>query len=151
MSALPSPPFVTVEGIHNFRDLGDYPVSTIPSKSVRSNIIFRCAEPSQITPNGIQTLRSLGVTAFFDLRSGPEIEKMKAHSPVVEIEGIDRVLFPSSRTRITPPNKSLYDTKTTLPAEPVELLGHTRISSEVPLGAIDTSYYIWRRSPSSHV
>lgn len=94
MSALPSPPFVTVEGIHNFRDLGGYAVSTIPSKSVRSNIIFRCAEPSQITPNGIQTLRSLGVTTFFDLRSGPEIEKMKAHSPVVEIEGIDRVFVP---------------------------------------------------------
>lgn len=94
MSLLPSPPFVPVEGIHNFRDLGGYPVSTFPSKTVRRNIIFRCAEPSQITPDGIQTLHSLGVTTFFDLRSGPEIEKMKARTPVIEIKGIDRVFVP---------------------------------------------------------
>ncbi|KAA6413855.1 MAG: hypothetical protein FRX48_02217 [Lasallia pustulata] len=94
MSLLPSPPFVPVEGIHNFRDLGGYPVSTSPSKTIRRNIIFRCAEPSQITPNGIQTLQSLGVATFFDLRSGPEIEKMKARAPVVEIKGIERVFVP---------------------------------------------------------
>lgn len=151
MSALPSSPFITLVGIHNFRDLGGYPVSTIPSKSVRSNIIFRYTEPSQTTPNGIQTLRSLGVTPFFDLRSGPEIEKMKARSPVVEIAGIDRGFVPVFADQDYSRNKSLYDTKTTLPAEPVELLGHTRIYSKVPLGAIDRSYYIWRRSPSSHV
>ncbi|MCJ1298463.1 hypothetical protein MMC08_001253 [Hypocenomyce scalaris] len=94
MSGLPSPPFIVVEGIHNFRDLGGHPVSTSPSKAVRRQLIFRCAEPSQITPNGIQTLRSLGVTTFFDLRSGPELEKMKARAPVIDIEGIDRVFVP---------------------------------------------------------
>lgn len=94
MSALPSSPFITLVGIHNFRDLGGYPVSTIPCKSVRSNIIFRYIEPAQITRNGMQTLRSLSVTTFFGLRSGPEIEKMKARSPVVEIEGIDHVFVP---------------------------------------------------------
>ena len=94
MSSLPSPPFVPVEGIHNFRDLGGYPVSSSPSITVRRNIIFRSAEPSQITPNGIQMIQSLGVTTFFDLRSGPEIEKLKARTPVIEIEGIDRVFVP---------------------------------------------------------
>src|SRR5277367_2299860 len=41
---LPSPPFVSVSGIYNFRDLGGYTVS--PGLSVKRNVIYRCGEPS---------------------------------------------------------------------------------------------------------
>lgn len=92
-----TPPFVHVEGVHNFRDLGGYPIKTHPNASpliVRRNLIFRCAEPSKITVAGAQTLRSLGITTVFDLRSGPELEKQKARAPVVHIDGIQRQFVP---------------------------------------------------------
>lgn len=92
MASLPSPPFISIEGIHNFRSIGGYSTSTPPS-TTRSNILFRSAEPSQITPTGINALKALNVSTIFDLRSLPEIEKMKI-TPVIEIEGIRRVYAP---------------------------------------------------------
>jgi len=91
------PPFILVEGIPNFRDLGGYPISTHTDAgllSVRRNLIFRCAEPSRITPAGAQTLRTLGITTLFDLRSRPETEKQSARAPVVHIDGIRREFAP---------------------------------------------------------
>ena len=92
-----SPPFVHVEGIHNFRDLGGYPTGSYTDTapfSVRRNFIFRCAEPSKITPAGVRTVKSLGITTMFDLRSGTELEKQKARAPVVNIDGIRREFVP---------------------------------------------------------
>ena len=99
MSELPSPPFVPVEGIHNFRDIGGYPSTTRAAEgegpySIRRNFIFRGAEPSKVTPTGVQKLRDLGITTIFDLRSGPEIKKLEKTMPVVEIEGVRRVWVP---------------------------------------------------------
>ncbi|KAI9696367.1 MAG: hypothetical protein M1836_005645 [Candelina mexicana] len=96
MNDLPSPPFVPVEGIHNFRDIGGYLSTTgvgVP-QSIRRSFIYRSAEPSKITSTGAQKLRDLGITTMFDLRSGPEIKKLEAKMPVVEIEGIPRVWVP---------------------------------------------------------
>jgi len=97
MTEILSPPFVHVEGVHNFRDLGGYLIRTHTNAgplSVRRNLIFRCAEPSKITTAGAQTLRSLGITTLFDLRSGPELEKQKARTPVVHVDGIRREFAP---------------------------------------------------------
>ena len=97
MTETHSPPFVQVEGILNFRDLGGYSISSRTDAkllSVRRHLIFRCAEPSKITAAGVQTLRVLGVTTLFDLRSGPELEKQKARAPVVQIDGIRREFAP---------------------------------------------------------
>ncbi|MCJ1238310.1 hypothetical protein MMC14_006299 [Varicellaria rhodocarpa] len=93
MSMLPSPPFINVEGISNFRDIGGYRVSNQEAK-VRSNYVYRCAEPSRITSSGEKRLRDLGVTVFYDLRSVPEIEKLKTQTPITEIPGIERVFVP---------------------------------------------------------
>jgi hypothetical protein len=35
---IPSPPFIFVEGIANFRDIGGYPIATEPGKVVRKGI-----------------------------------------------------------------------------------------------------------------
>ncbi len=97
MTEARSPPFLHIEGIQNFRDLGGYPVTTNSSSNpltVRRNYIFRCAEPSKVTAEGAATLKSLGVTTMFDLRSGPELEKQKARAPVVQIDGIRREFVP---------------------------------------------------------
>ncbi|KAG9231824.1 tyrosine/serine phosphatase-like protein [Amylocarpus encephaloides] len=95
-AALPSPPFVPVDGIPNFRDLGGYPVSTKPNHSVRQGIIYRCAEPSQVTPDGVGTLTKLGITHAYDLRSNDEIERAVAagRGGVTAWDGCKRVFAP---------------------------------------------------------
>lgn len=74
--ALPSPPFIHVAGILNFRELGGYAILQSPSThSVRRNLIYRCGDTSRVTPDGIATLRVLGITHVYDLRSNSEVEK----------------------------------------------------------------------------
>ncbi|GAM84227.1 hypothetical protein ANO11243_022210 [Dothideomycetidae sp. 11243] len=70
---LPSPPFVSVEGIPNLRDIGGY---AKPSGSVRLGRIYRSADPSRVSPSGLSTLSSLGIERVFDLRSSPEIKRV---------------------------------------------------------------------------
>lgn len=93
---LPSPPFITVEGIPNFRDLGGYPVSGSKSQSFRTGAVYRCGEPSQVTKNGISIMQQLGITHTYDLRSNNEIERNIAagRGGVVEWEGCERVFVP---------------------------------------------------------
>ncbi len=93
---IPSPPFITVAGIPNFRDLGGYPVSYPRDHSIRREVIYRCAEPSNVTHDGITTMQRLGITHIYDLRSYNEIERNKAagRGGVVEWEGCERVFVP---------------------------------------------------------
>jgi hypothetical protein len=89
-SRLPVPPFIHVQGVPNFRDMGGYECPPPPSLKdadtsgkiymVRKNLLFRCAHPTQLTQHGAATLRNLGITNIYDLRSATEIEKL-AHTP----------------------------------------------------------------------
>ncbi len=96
--SLPTPPFIDVPGVQNFRDLGGYPVShASETHSVRTSYIYRCAEPSRITPEGLAKLQSLGIKYVYDLRSAPEIKKLQeeeGRGEVGEWEGITRVFVP---------------------------------------------------------
>ncbi|KAH6651725.1 tyrosine phosphatase [Truncatella angustata] len=74
-SRLPSPPFVFIEGLPNFRDIGGYPIASQPGKVVRSGVVFRSSEPSKVTDQGISELQRLKVTDVYDLRSQNELEK----------------------------------------------------------------------------
>lgn len=70
----PSPPFIHVNGVSNFRDIGGYPVTD--SSSIRRNFIYRSAVPTRITPAGLQTLtQQLQITTVYDLRSNAELRK----------------------------------------------------------------------------
>lgn len=60
-----------VEGIWNFRDVGG-PGSPI---TIRPGVLFRSSELSGLTTAGAQTLRALGVTDLYDLRSATEIAR----------------------------------------------------------------------------
>lgn len=95
-AVLASPPFVEVAGIYNFRDLGGYPLSNRPTHSVRRDLIYRCAEPSKVTEDGISTMQKLGITHIYDLRSNTEIERGEAagRGGVVEWAGCTRVFAP---------------------------------------------------------
>ncbi|KAF7909543.1 uncharacterized protein EAF01_003261 [Botrytis porri] len=91
------PPFITVEGIPNFRDLGGYPLASGPtSHSVRQGVVYRCGEPQRVTEKGIATMQQLGITHVYDLRSQDELIKSAAagRGGVVEWEGCQRVFAP---------------------------------------------------------
>lgn len=85
---LPSPPFIDVQGIANFRDIGGYATSGSASinTSIRRHLVFRCADPSRVQPDGLAKLRELKVKKVFDLRSLPEIERRGPEWSGVEID-----------------------------------------------------------------
>ena len=70
----PSPPFINIDGLHNFRDCGGYPIAGCPDKIIRQGVLYRSADPSKITTQGISQLGELNVSRIFDLRSDSEIE-----------------------------------------------------------------------------
>lgn len=73
-----------IEGISNFRDIGGW--RTEDNKHyVKAAVIFRCANPSNVTPRGIRQLKTLGIRAFFDLRSNEELENAGS----LHVDGIE--------------------------------------------------------------
>jgi hypothetical protein len=46
---LPSPPFIEVPGIHNFRDIGD-------GHLVKTGLVFRSADPTKATEAGLEKM-----------------------------------------------------------------------------------------------
>ncbi|KAI0506188.1 tyrosine phosphatase [Xylaria bambusicola] len=107
--SLPSPPFISVPGLPNFRDAGGYEIiSDSPSalssegnrkaKIVRRGIIFRSSEPSKLTDAGaVQLSQQLGIKSVYDLRSATEITRGLGSGrgfPIREWEGSERKFVP---------------------------------------------------------
>lgn len=88
---LSKPPFVSVPGVVNIRDLGSYS-TCYPGMITRPLSLFRSGEVSAITDEGKEKLRELGITTVFDLRSDTEIEKYETPCPT--IEGVEIVRVP---------------------------------------------------------
>ena len=88
---LPSPPFVTVEGVINIRSVGGVATSN-GDMVVKSQAIFRSGEISGVTEEGKEQLRALGIKKIFDLRSDVEINNYKTSPPT--IAGIELVRAP---------------------------------------------------------
>ncbi|KAJ4479210.1 protein-tyrosine phosphatase-like protein [Lentinula aciculospora] len=93
---LSRPPFVSIEGVINVRDLGGYPSITYPGKSTKPGFIYRSAEVAGITNEGKEQVRRLGIKKVFDLRSDTEIKKY--NSPLPIIEGVDLLHIPVFQT-----------------------------------------------------
>ncbi|CAI7654801.1 unnamed protein product [Penicillium glandicola] len=107
-----SPPFVLVDGIPNFRDLGGYVCYPSTGRSsltktvdetqvggwcIRPGFLFRTAQPSQITPSGTETLtKTLQIQTIFDLRSMGEIQLVATRYPnsLLDIPGTTRHSVP---------------------------------------------------------
>ena len=88
------PPFVSVPGLSNFRDIGGWPVVASDGSTVgkvRSRVFYRGPDVAPITEEGTAKLKELGIVRIFDLRSKPQIDK--AGGPK-EVEGIPRVWLP---------------------------------------------------------
>lgn len=54
MTSLPSPPFVDVPGIANFRDAGGQKTTT--GRKVRNGLVYRSADPSKATEEGMKKM-----------------------------------------------------------------------------------------------
>lgn len=101
----PSPPFIHVEGVPNFRDLGGYPCrppsSHFPpnqSYVTRPLTLFRSAQLTGITPNATQTLsRELKVRRLYDLRSEGEVNNQSRNSKPAAVDGVERIFVPVFR------------------------------------------------------
>jgi len=88
---LKQPPFVTIDGVLNIRDLGSYPTAD-PSLITKPSSLYRSGEVSGITEEGKSQLKSLGITHIFDLRSDPEMAKWQ--SPIPHIGGVQVIHTP---------------------------------------------------------
>jgi len=84
------PRWKKVEGVANFRDIGGYESSKYKGKHVRYNHMFRSADLSKATENGIAELKKLGIKVIFDLRFAEE----RGEKKVREIEGIKNINVP---------------------------------------------------------
>ncbi|PGH26924.1 hypothetical protein AJ80_01305 [Polytolypa hystricis UAMH7299] len=101
-STLPSPPFISLPGIPNLRDLGGWPISTSTRThplSIRRHYICRCGEPTSAPPSTVRLLTSPPhcIATLFDLRSKAEIEGMQISGEqgrVVDWRGVRRVEVP---------------------------------------------------------
>ncbi len=113
---LSRPPFVTISGVVNVRDLGSYPTGQ-PGFITKPGLVYRAGEVSHITEEGalhaithrflgrderepastgVRQLRDLGVTTVYDLRS--ETEMHKYETPIPTIEGVEVVHVPVFKT-----------------------------------------------------
>ena len=82
-----SPPWVTVPGAFNVRDIGHSP----STPNVRSGFIYRSGVLAGIKDEGKSVLRdSMHITTIYDLRKPQEREK----SPSPDIEGVETVWLP---------------------------------------------------------
>jgi hypothetical protein len=78
------PPFITISGVSNFRDLSY-------ENNIRPGYVYRSANLSDITEEGKAMLAAdLGITTIFDLRNEGEREK----APPPQIEEVDTVWMP---------------------------------------------------------
>ncbi|KAI0340906.1 hypothetical protein BDW22DRAFT_1333671 [Trametopsis cervina] len=88
---LSKPPFISVPGVFNIRDLGSYS-TRYNGMITKPNILYRSGEVSKITEEGKQQLKELGVEIIYDLRSDTEI--MKYDTPCPTIDGVKVVRVP---------------------------------------------------------
>jgi protein-tyrosine phosphatase len=63
---------ITLEAVHNFRDLGDYP--TAAGRRTRPQRLYRADGLYRLTPADVETLRPLGLHTVIDLRTIGEID-----------------------------------------------------------------------------
>ncbi|KAH8107076.1 protein-tyrosine phosphatase-like protein [Cristinia sonorae] len=95
---LSAPPFVIVDGVYNFRDIGSYP-ATGNGFVVKPAYVYRSADPSQITEKGVKQLRDLGIKKIFSFRSPLRANRA---SLITSMDGVDIVYVQVSKAEAIP-------------------------------------------------
>ncbi len=75
-------PFVPIEGLANFRDVGGF---ATPNGTVRRGRLYRSDGLHQVSESGLAELRALGCVTVFDLRTTPELDERPGPLPVVHL------------------------------------------------------------------
>lgn len=78
---------VALDAVHNFRDLGGYPVLAGADRvgTTRWGMLFRADGLYRLTPADLDVVRGLGLRTVVDLRSRPELDE-RGHFPHHEVE-----------------------------------------------------------------
>ncbi|KAK3951143.1 protein-tyrosine phosphatase-like protein [Pseudoneurospora amorphoporcata] len=93
---LPSPPFISAPGVANLRDVGGYEIPSTSGntkKMVRKGVVFRSADPTKLTDEGVVVMQTLGIAHVYDFRSKLEFGKTPETEPK-EWEGAQRHWVP---------------------------------------------------------
>ena len=76
------PPFLDIDGLANFRDLGGLPT---PAGPVRSGVLFRSDGLHQLSDAGRAAVLALGCATIIDLRTTEELERLAGPFPAVHV------------------------------------------------------------------
>ncbi|KAI0506609.1 tyrosine phosphatase [Xylaria bambusicola] len=92
-------PFISIPGVLNFRDIGGYPIPSRPGKQVRRGLVYRSAEPSEVTDAGLDKIQRLGIAISYDLRSERELARANQDFKLFRdgYTGIKKILAPVFR------------------------------------------------------
>ena len=82
-----APPFVVIDGIANFRDIGGCTTST--GHSTTKGLAFRCADPSKATPEGLDKMSK-------------DLGNVKLPFPAIKV-ALAILAEPNPHHRLTPP------------------------------------------------
>lgn len=94
-SVFPSPPFVNIEGVRMFRDIGGNIIDS--THKVRSGLFYRSGQLEGMSAKGAEGFRKLGLKVIFDMRSPIEINtpsihgtdgSEKRHDSGIEVSGL---------------------------------------------------------------
>lgn len=95
--------FMDVEGVRMFRDIGGYVTTT--SKHVKSGLLYRSGEPSNLTSTGKEALLMLGIKKIFDFRSPIEINDGEVFAKFILETDVERIAAPVFRDEDWLPEK----------------------------------------------
>lgn len=88
-SDITAPPFVVIDGIANFRDIGGYTTST--GHSITKGLAFRCADPSKAAPEGLDKMSQ-------------DLGKVKLPCPVIKV-ALATMVSPELEYLLTPSHR----------------------------------------------
>jgi hypothetical protein len=142
------PQFVSIPGLSNFRDIGGWPISDDAGNiiaHVRSGIFYRGPDTAPIEPVGEKTLRDLGITTDFDLRSNGQIVKAGGFKT---IEGIERVSCPAFPDGEYSPEKAAarYVQYASDGTDVSVFLSYIQTSQYKNLKGVSEFHYLWHSS-----
>ncbi len=101
-------PFLTTEGIHNFRDFGGWPGAD--GKTVRTGLLFRSGQHVEASDEDLAAIAALDIRTVIDLRGEGE----RARNPCRRVDGWDgEVLFYEGETSSSPPHMDITSETTT--------------------------------------